>query len=177
MGHFSWKYCDSKKRNGDYNRLKIDGEAYIPLPKDKGACGLPPGCTLYEPCYDGYGNFSGYDLYDIVADLNKEYLTEKNLRIPKRAEWGNAKDSQHYFEAALKRYQKSLERLHDFQDGESDYAMELKYGRDWKRMIGIDIACYDDQNAALKYPIKVCRYKKSVYENLPASLNDPDQGL
>lgn len=43
------------------------------------------------------------------------------------------------------------------------------------RQYGIDIACYDEQNFALKYPIKItsCRMP---YEKVEASLGDPNQG-
>ncbi len=176
MGCFSWKYCDSY-RNGDHKRLRIGNEAYVVFPKDRGACGLPPGVTLYEPSYDGYGDFSGYDIYEIVADWNKPYITEANLIKPVRSTWSDDESGEAYYQAAVKRYEKSINRLRDFQDGERDEIMKIKYGFDWKRMIGIDIACYDDQNAALRYPVKICRFKKSVYENLPPSPGDPDQGF
>jgi hypothetical protein len=55
--------------------------------------------------------------------------------------------------------------------------MKEKYGEDYKRSIGIDIACYNDQNAALKYPIKIAERKNSVYETCEPSLSDSDQGM
>ena len=45
------------------------------------------------------------------------------------------------------------------------------------RDIGIAIACYDADNAALPYPIKIARHKESVYENCPPSDSDPYQGF
>ena len=45
------------------------------------------------------------------------------------------------------------------------------------RGVGIDIACYNEDNAALPYPIKITRKMRGVhYEDLPASKNDPEQG-
>lgn len=44
------------------------------------------------------------------------------------------------------------------------------------RYIGIGIACYDEQNASLKYPIKITHDENAVYEECEPSLSDPDQG-
>lgn len=46
------------------------------------------------------------------------------------------------------------------------------------RSIGIDIACYDEDNASLPYPIKITSKKTGIcYEELPPSKWDPEQGL
>lgn len=47
---------------------------------------------------------------------------------------------------------------------------------DIDRSIGIDIACYDHENAKLKYPIKIteCELK---YEDCSPSKSDPAQGF
>lgn len=46
------------------------------------------------------------------------------------------------------------------------------------RNIGIDIACYDEDNASLPYPIKITSKKTGIcYEELPPSKWDPEQGL
>ena len=45
------------------------------------------------------------------------------------------------------------------------------------RCIGISIACYDDQNAALPYPIKIVRNGRAKYNEVPASNGDPNQGF
>ena len=44
------------------------------------------------------------------------------------------------------------------------------------RLVGIDIACYDEQNAALRYPIKITHDPDAVYEECNPSPNDPNQG-
>lgn len=49
------------------------------------------------------------------------------------------------------------------------------YGEDWKRFLGIDIACYDWKNASLKYPIKICS-REVAYDAVGASKMDPRQG-
>lgn len=43
------------------------------------------------------------------------------------------------------------------------------------RIIGIEIACYDEQNEKLKYPIKITEYPMK-YEDAQASLNCENQG-
>lgn len=44
------------------------------------------------------------------------------------------------------------------------------------RLIGIDIGCYDDQMARLKYPLKITYDKDAVYEECGISFGDPNQG-
>lgn len=44
------------------------------------------------------------------------------------------------------------------------------------RGIGIEIACYDKDNASLKYPIKLVENKDLDYEKVKPSINCPDQG-
>ena len=45
------------------------------------------------------------------------------------------------------------------------------------RWIGIELACQDEDNLALPYPIKIARHKESIYEECPASFGDPYQGF
>jgi DNA gyrase subunit A len=51
-----------------------------------------------------------------------------------------------------------------------------KYGDDFKRCIGIDIACYDEQNFTIPYPIKITHDANAVYEECTPSKSDPNQG-
>ena len=44
------------------------------------------------------------------------------------------------------------------------------------RMVGIDIACYDKDNADLKYPIKIAESPSAVYESEPPSKSCREQG-
>ena len=53
--------------------------------------------------------------------------------------------------------------------------MSQKYGKDWKRDIGIDIACYDEQNEDIPYPIKITS-KVMEYDSVSPSKSDPNQG-
>lgn len=44
------------------------------------------------------------------------------------------------------------------------------------RYVGIDIACYDEQNEGLQYPIKITHDPDAVYEDCKPSPSDPNQG-
>lgn len=81
------------------------------------------------------------------------------------------------YQAAMERYQFQCRRLKDFISGKSDDEMEGIYGDHWERNIGIDIACGNERNAALKFPIKICKEKPACYESLLASKRDPHQGI
>lgn len=163
MGQFSWKYTDMHNRSA----LKIFGKAYIPC---------PDGSTIYEGCYGGYGLFGGHDIYELVADWNKEYLSEGNIRKPDKMLLENMKEMPAHYQKIMQFYQFKCKRLKDFVEGKSEEQMNELYGTDWKRNIGIDIACENEANAALKFPIKICKEKPESYEQYKASRTDPFQG-
>lgn len=192
MGQFSWIYSDTNKQVVD-NRY-ADTYLLVPEPfQDK------YGKAIYERCYDGYGNFGKYDVYDLIAEWNREYLSEAMLRDkPKLENFSGLYDfekedlrnhgyaeseieikdfeqKEHYYNLALDRYKITIERLTDYRNGTSDEEMFQKYGQDWKRSIGIDIACYDEQNASIPYPIKITS-REMDYEDASPSLSDPNQG-
>ena len=145
MGQFSWLYCDTKNKKQMLDNVLKD--SYLLIPEEFG------GGHIVEHCYNGYGSMGGNDIYEVVADWNRKYLTKDCNYC-----WNNRSS------------------LIDFIDGKSDKFMKEKYGEDWKRDIGIGIACYDEDNASLKYPIKIAVKSSSIYEKMPASLSDPNQG-
>ena len=73
--------------------------------------------------------------------------------------------------------------------GQDAYALVAKWNKpeeckdsegEWKpdeeiRSIGINIACYDEDNASLKYPIKITRHE-CEYDSVDASNGCPNQG-
>lgn len=161
MGQYSWMYADTKNRVS----LKIFGAAYVPF---------PDGTVIYERSYGGYGMFMGQDIYELVAEWNRNNISEENIRKPVRKEYGSGEQADIYYQNAVKRYEFKCRRLRDFVNGNPE--MEKTYGDDWKRNIGIDIACYDEDNAGLKFPIKICKKRPNSYETVPASNSDPEQG-
>lgn len=163
MGQFSWLDCIDKTQILD----DVIADVYVLVPKEFG------GGHIKETYYDGYGNFGGHDIYDLVADWNKEYVTHHEIEDVLTHSW-RREDIEWYLEG-LKRQVRKCERLMDFQRL-SDEDMKLKYGKDYKRNIGIDISCYDKQNAALKYPIKITHNPDVIYEECEPSKKDPNQG-
>lgn len=193
MGQFSWIYSDTHKQLLD----DIYADTYLLVPKPFQE---KYGKAIYESCYDGYGNFGRYDVYELVALWNRENLPSETraLRLPKVEEYGGLFDSekeelrkkgmteeeikkadaekqQEYCDKAILRYKKVLLRNKDFANNVPDNVMKEKYGRNYLREIGIDIACYDEDNAVLKYPIKITT-KEMEYEDVKPSLSDPNQG-
>lgn len=193
MGQFSWIYSDTHKQLLD----DIYADTYLLVPKPFQE---KYGKAIYEGCYDGYGNFGRYDVYELVALWNSENLPSETraLRLPKVEEYGGLFDSekeelrkkgmteeeikkadaekqQEYCDKAILRYKKVLLRNKDFANNVPDNIMKEKYGRNYLREIGIDIACYDEDNAVLKYPIKITT-KEMEYEEVAPSLSDPNQG-
>ena len=193
MGQFSWIYSDTNKQLLD----DIYADTYLLVPKPFQE---KYGKAIYEGCYDGYGNFGRYDVYELVALWNRENLSSETmaLRLPKVEEYGGLFDSekeelrkkgateeeikkadaekqQEYCDKAILRYKKVLLRNKDFANNVPDNVMKEKYGRNYLREIGIDIACYDEDKAVLKYTIKITT-KEMEYEDVKPSLSDPNQG-
>ena len=191
MGCFSWLDCET---NEQIKMAKVR-DVFVLVPRDFG------GGSIKEISYDGYGNFGGCDIYELVADWNKNDLDGKTfteLKPPVRSDYSglwawevldlkksgksneeiaaiNEAKRDEQFSRALRyyEYQKSLVR--DF-SALSDDDMIEKYGDEYKRELGILIACYDEDNASLKYPIKITYDANAVYEDCKPSLGDPNQG-
>ena len=128
----------------------IDGrkrKSYVLVPQEFG------GGHIEEECYEGYGEFGGHDVYDLVADWNAGYLDV-------------VFDNLDTWKAGVSEVDK--ENLARLRDGE-----ELKCSKRW---LGIILACYDDDNARLRYPIKITHDQRAVYEWCAPSKVDPNQG-
>lgn len=184
MGQFSWLDCVTGKQIID-NKVR---DVYVLVPKE--FCD-EYGVRIKERCYDGYGNFGGYDIYDLVANWNREYLSKH----PEH-EFGYAKERAK-FVAKYKEKHPEYEEHIDFKVSDKGWykayanlsnskedVLELAKGDctrwngfpiEW-RTIGIDIACYDEDNATLPYPIKITYDANAIYENCQPSLSDPNQG-
>lgn len=164
MGQFSWLDCKTEEQVLDNVRRDV----YVLVPKEFG------GGHIKETCYDGYGNFGGHDIYDLVAEWNRKQLSHLMLRDCCAKSW--SPEYARSYIRGLKWQIKSAERLLDYKDGVSDRIMKEKYGDDFKRCIGIDIACYDEQNFTIPYPIKITHDANAVYEECTPSKSDPNQG-
>ena len=155
MGYFSWCFADKNNKK----KLRIGERGYILTPDNQ---------LIREDNYDGYGRFASQDVYALVADWNKDHLKEiiadKNLDDFTR-------------QIAIK-FQND-EDVAGFVNSEIANGKALEYLRtDWKRVLGIEIACYDEENKNLPYPIKIVSSRNCrKYEDLPASKKDKNQGV
>lgn len=144
MGYFTWTLANRtliKRKDGEYAaRCKLGYFGYAAI-----VC--PDGTLIKEDYYEGYGMFGGKDVYDLVVDWNKDHLTEIS-NLPGFKKWG---DSAAY-EAIMKAYQEDdNEALEKAIDAAAVNDPMMK--EEWKRTIGIYIAC--ENNHLLPYPIKI----------------------
>ena len=151
MGQFSWLDC----KTGEQILDDVERNVYVLVPREFG------GGHIKETCYDGYGQFGGHDIYDLVADWNREYLSQH----PEHVIPSNRKQVRDY---------KWYETYSNPGKTREDIAKICSWGE--YRTLGIDIACYNKDNEALPYPIKITHDKDAVYEWCPPSPSDPNQG-
>ena len=155
MGQFSWLDCKTGEQIIDGRKRK----SYVLVPWQFG------GGHIEETCYEGYGVFGGHDIYDLVAEWNREYIRFDELR---EKDWlacrfGGEEDARLFL---------SVYSGH----GVDDTVFDKRLGNDWKRTIGIAIACNDEDNARLRFPIKITHDPRAVYEWCAPSKSDPNQG-
>lgn len=144
MGFFTWTLANKKETRlqcGDYAaRCKLRYYGY-------GAVVCPDNTLIKEYSYDGYGMFNGRDVYDLVVDWNKDHLLDIP-NLPGFKPWGDEQN----FHAIMKAFQEddweALEKAI-----ESAAVSDPSMRTEWKRTIGIYIACMN--NALLPYPIKI----------------------
>ena len=166
MGQFSWLDCCNNRPIMD-NREK---DVYVLVPEEFRDT---YGERIKEEYYDGYGNFGGYDAYDLVAIWNRDHIGKENIRVPEEKRYAGKE----YYERAVDRYNECVERIEDFAVRKlTDEKMQEKWGGDYLREIGIDIACYDEENSSMEYPLKITYNPDAVYEACPPSAGDPEQG-
>lgn len=121
-------------------------DVYVLVPKEFG------GGHIHERCYDGYGQFGSKDIYDLIPEWNKDMIPEI-IRRSKAGHW----------KASINENQ-MMKFLND-----EPLDVPVRY-------IGIEMACYDEDNRSLEYPIKITHDPKAVYEDCKPSLSDPNQG-
>lgn len=153
MGQFSWLDCkDTRRQILD----DVHEDVYLLIPEEFG------GGHILEKCYEGYGEFGGKDVYDLVADWNKDMIPYI-LFLANKGKWtcSIVGDERIVMEC--------------FYKGEPIPDSIPEWNRK-KRLIGIRMACYDDDNDRLMYPIKVTHDPNAVYEECEPSPSDPHQG-
>lgn len=156
MGQFSWLDCRTKKQIVD-NKIR---DVFVLVPKEFG------GGHIVEPCYDGYGHFGGHDIYDLIADWNKPMIPEI-IRKSRIGKWHCSIS------------ENEIMILDNFYHGiplDAGYPADASRIYLEKRHIGIFMACYDEDNFRLDYPVKITYDASAVYENCDPSPSDPNQG-
>lgn len=167
MGFFSWKTSDTNRSISNAHSKRGTFNVYV-------LC--PDGTAIPEGNYDGYGVFGGFDIYELVAIWNRDNLTADYLKKPAREHYGWGSFGDDAYNMAISRYKRDCKMLEDYMSGKSDSFMSDNYGKDWLSVIGIMIACYDHQNAAIKYPIKIVENPNLKYDEVEPSVSCPNQG-
>ena len=148
MGQFSWMYCDTNNKKQMLDDVEVESFLLIPSPFVEEY----KVDAIYESCYDGYGNFGKYDVYEEVAKWNKEFIPQIVAEMKERNSIREA----------------DAENLMKYYEGK-EINVPLRY-------LGIAIACYDEDNSKLPYPIKISSTPWVKYEDMPFSMSDPNQG-
>ena len=164
MGFFTWtdaRRQPKKRRDGEYvtaDKIGYGGYAKV-------VC--PDNTEIIENYYDGYGEFGGHDIYDLVVDWNKEHLEDIFCAMPED-HWGY-----HLKEVATAFQNDDTYALNKEVSRLIDSGKEAEFFRDeWKRTIGIAIACHDEDNINLPFPIKITTTKwHRKYDELYPSLS------
>ena len=161
MGYFSWMLANKNNEQA----LMIGDVGYVIQPEGMGK-------PIKTEFYEGYGRFDGKDVYELVVDWNRPYLSSIIRNISRKGEDYNtfcliADKAVNGDDKADSLAQQLLE------NGEISELVRTN----WKRNLGIKIACCDEDNEALPYPIKISSSSRFKYNNLIPSKNDPNQGL
>lgn len=178
MGNFSWCTSDTRKS------IPCVFDGYDGAPQTVYLLN-PFGEPYKETDYEGYGKFGGRDVYELVAEWNRSYLSEANLRKPERSQYFADKEGARAYHRAKEKYKLQCEGIKAFASGATDDYMRAIYGEvfawrggesDWKRCLGIAIACYDEQQIKLRYPIKIVE-TPCEYDSADISPQCPYQGF
>ena len=171
MGCFSFITADTNRSISIQYSPSGTFPVAVLIPKEFG------GGQIIERYYEGYGDFGGYDVYDLITEWNREYLTPDNLEKPVREDYAEDEQGQECYENAMYRYNRYCELISDYKNGMSEKKLVKKYGDEWKRTIGIMVACHDEQMAVLKYPLRIVEELTLSYEDVAGfSKRCPHQG-
>lgn len=195
MGVFSWLDCESKKP------VKIGaGPVYVLIPEAFG------GGHIKENCYQGYGNFCGCDIFELVAEWNRKAINPEKIKLSTFEEpltvddfgglWDFEKDKlakegktpeeiealdnetrARNYKAYVERMARKRADLVRYCGLDDEEAEALaESGDEVAREVGILLTCTNKDNRRLPYPIKITRNPAAVYEACKYSKIDPLQG-
>lgn len=150
MGYFSWIYSDTG-RQMLIGKVK-DSHLLVPF-KFRSVY----GDSILEACYGGYGRFGIYDVYELVADWNRDMIPEI-IRRMNNHNWG-AWDRKVDIGFLQNYYNNGPDAL----------------SKDERRWVGILMTQTDELNTSLEYPIKIVE-NPVMYRMAEPSRHDPNQG-
>ena len=164
MGFFTWTVANKTPKTtkfGFYSlscTLRYDGY---------GAIVCPDNTLIKESCYEGYGKFDGKDVYDLVADWNREKIPEI-VKMDGFKMWNIFSEDPKHMELLYAFASDDKDRLNKAIEAVAEDSPYMR--EDWKRTIGILLAC--DNNHLLPYPIKIvdCQHPRP-YDKLRPSIS------
>ncbi len=162
MGIFTW--TDARIRSPKHNKY---GEYRRKDLLEYGSFGkilAPDGTEYTVDHYNGYGMFGMKDAYDLVAEWNRKDLPELFQKKTEEKTFGCSLIDV----AKLYASGASDEEITEYARKLADEGKIQPYlVDDWKRNIGIAIACEDEDNMSLRYPLKIVTTRDVVrYEDL-----------
>ena len=166
MGCFTWTLANRKP---EFNRYD-DYKSKCKLPYGgRGVVVCPDDTHIEELHYEGYGIFDGQDIYDLVTEWNRPYLSDIFRQIPEiektESFWG------HELRDMAEAYQHNDMEKVSYEILKLESCKGYPWIRDdWKRNIGIAIACEDEIHEIIPYQIKIVNNKRiRKYADLPFS--------
>lgn len=161
---YSWCCSDTGRSISITSSSRGPFPTYVLIPEEFG------GGYIKECDYKGDGIFGGKSIYELVALWNKGKIIENMDSIllrPYAENYVNDEIGRKAFSEANKAYIKKKKALLSFAT-QSEKQMINTFGENYLFNIGLDIACYDEQNELLPYPIKITE-KPVKYEDTKPS--------
>lgn len=159
MGQLSWMYADVLGSMP----IGVTQDSYLLVPErfqDK------YGEWIKEECYDGHSNMGGYDVYELVAEWNREDLYY--YLFTNEGDENITKIARIYTEFGEDVVESYLSTVNYFND---------EWYKGWKRILGLCIALHSEWNACLPYPIKIVSSPIWGYDEVESSDNAPIPSL
>lgn len=130
-----------------------------------------------EGGYDGYGRVKGIDVYDVAGFLNICVCNDEQFEYVKNRIGGDtALDMEKLRQAYKEGFFNSINDFDQIAEELNLLGSSLGFGKEF-RTYGITLACYDEDNARLPYPVKLTVDERETYENSYFSMTDPNQGF
>lgn len=171
MGCFTW--TDAAVKNPQLNKydnykqkdvIGYDGPATV-------VC--PDNTCIREKCYGGYGIFGGMDAYELVAEWNKDHMSEIMDGLSKTKEGIFYGEPMRQIAVAYETGGETaaLEKARELTEKECEKGTFGEGCMEWKRTLGIAISC-GESNAWLPYPLKITKRKRGLdYAKLYPSMS------